>query len=349
MPAYYDEEEGFALAAPEQARPKVNVAALTGVAGVVALAAGGFWFLGASGDMAPSDVPVIAASEGPVKIAPENAGGELTAHTDVAAYDADNTSIAETSLGPVAGSPAEEDLPHRALGVAADAPVSGVRRKPGADLGSAGGVVPLRAALPYVQPARPSSEVESEQGIEVVALDDGQIFMPQGLSQPRITRLITSEAELLNTRRPSRLVSRQTEPVPARGEGSELAPPVSPIVRARPVELETRVAESETDDAAAEQLAALTRAAEQSQVQIQLGAYPERNKIEEEWGRLQGENTDILSGRALAVQQTISGGVTYYRLRVGPFRNPQEASTVCQALKARGYDCLLAINTERRG
>ncbi|MEM6422593.1 MAG: SPOR domain-containing protein, partial [Pseudomonadota bacterium] len=87
----------------------------------------------------------------------------------------------------------------------------------------------------------------------------------------------------------------------------------------------------------------------QSQFQIQLGAYPERSTIELEWSRLSQANNDVLSGRALAVQQTVSGGTTYYRLRVGPFRDGLEASTVCQALKARGYDCLVAINTESRG
>ncbi len=44
------------------------------------------------------------------------------------------------------------------------------------------------------------------------------------------------------------------------------------------------------------------------------------------------------------MQTTVSGGRTYYRLRVGPFVGMSEAHAVCQALKARGQDCIVARN-----
>ncbi|MEM9783856.1 MAG: SPOR domain-containing protein [Pseudomonadota bacterium] len=366
MPAYYDEEEGFVAEVHAQARrqrPKANLAALAGLAATVAVIGGGAFFVMGSVDQGSETVPVIRASEGPIKTTPADAGGEATRHIQMTAFDADQAVVPATTIGAPAAMPADEDLPHGTLRAAASKGANvdhGVGRALGDGLGGTLGgtlgggfdgaspsAVPVSAALSYIQPSRPSSA--RDEGIDVVALDDGQIFMPQGLTTPRMPRLITSEAELLNTRRPTRMRSSQGEPVPARGEGSELAPPVSPIVRLRPGGLAERFAEARERDAAAEKLAELTREAERSQVQIQLGAYPERAKIEAEWSRMQDENTDILSGRALAVQQTISGGITYYRLRVGPFRSPQEASTVCQALKARGYDCLLAINTESRG
>jgi cell division protein FtsN len=63
------------------------------------------------------------------------------------------------------------------------------------------------------------------------------------------------------------------------------------------------------------------------------------------WKRIQKANADILRDRTLAIQTTISGGTTFYRLRVGPFKDGSEARAVCQALKGRGQDCLVARNS----
>lgn len=164
---------------------------------------------------------------------------------------------------------------------------------------------------------------------------------------PRVERLIGSEFALLATQRPPRVVPNVATPVPAKGVGSEFAPAYSPFVSRRPSDLAERMEKAR--NALARSDASLVARAERSKIQIQLGAFPKRATIEEEWRRISEANGDVLGTRALAVQQTISGGTTYYRLRVGPFRDGHEANIVCQALKARGYDCLVAINTERRG
>ena len=62
------------------------------------------------------------------------------------------------------------------------------------------------------------------------------------------------------------------------------------------------------------------------------------------WERIRKANDDILRGRTLAIQTTVSGGTTFYRLRVGPFESGSEARNICQALKARGQDCIVARN-----
>ena len=63
------------------------------------------------------------------------------------------------------------------------------------------------------------------------------------------------------------------------------------------------------------------------------------------WSAISKANQDVLRGRALAVQSTVSGGTTFYRLRVGPFSNRAEAVSVCRALKARDQDCIVARNS----
>ncbi len=119
------------------------------------------------------------------------------------------------------------------------------------------------------------------------------------------------------------------------------APDIAPVFRARPADLLERVAAARQEMS---EEAELAKRAAASPVQIQLGAYPERERTEEMWGRIFRANQDILRGRALVVQSTISGGRRFFRLRAGPFESRIEAQNVCRALQARGQDCLVAVN-----
>lgn len=121
-----------------------------------------------------------------------------------------------------------------------------------------------------------------------------------------------------------------------RGEGTDLAPPISPVAPRRPADLSQRMAAVSAVD-----LADLAAA---SAVQIQLGAFPDRDQTKREWTRLYKANSDLLTGRALVMQSTISGGRRFFRMRAGPFKDRVEAQNVCRALQARGLDCLVAVN-----
>ena len=124
-------------------------------------------------------------------------------------------------------------------------------------------------------------------------------------------------------------------------DASDLAPGASPRVRVRPRDLVQRMAAARR--AIFEEAEPELRAAA-SQVQIQLGAFPDRNVTKSEWERIYRANEDILQDRALVVQSTISGGRRFFRLRSGPFKDRIEAQNVCRALQARGQDCLVAVN-----
>jgi hypothetical protein len=132
-----------------------------------------------------------------------------------------------------------------------------------------------------------------------------------------------------------------TEAPPDGLDATDKAPETSPLVRRRPGDLSRRVAVARR---AASEEAELTSRAAASSVQIQLGAFPERDATKAEWMRIYHANEDILRGRALVVQSTISGGRRFFRLRAGPFRDRTEAQNICRALQARGHDCLVAVN-----
>jgi hypothetical protein len=125
------------------------------------------------------------------------------------------------------------------------------------------------------------------------------------------------------------------------GDSTDLAPEISRPAPTRPRDLKQRMDEARSAASADEVLAAL---AEVSIVQIQLGAFPDRDQTESEWERIYKANEDILNGRALVVQGTISGGKRFFRMRAGPFKDRVEAQNVCRALLARGQDCLVTVN-----
>lgn len=129
------------------------------------------------------------------------------------------------------------------------------------------------------------------------------------------------------------------EPAPI--DATALAPVLSRPAPARPADLVQRARAAQ--DAASQEQELAQRAAA-SAVQIQLGDYASRDQTEAEWQRIFESNDDILKGRALVVQPTISGGRRRFRLRAGPFRDQVEARAVCRALTARGQDCLVAVN-----
>ncbi|MGF1553957.1 MAG: SPOR domain-containing protein [Paracoccaceae bacterium] len=343
MPAYYDEAQALAEGGHRSRR---RLWAALAAVGAIAAAGAGYWTVtGAGGE---GDVPFVTAGEEPSRIRPD-APAERARYAEVRAYrvvDGDVPGATEPAVfSPEPDGPAEEDLPMSKIAAVTTLPSA---PRPPAMMAPPGSTMPARPAAPAIRapalPGRPA-DAFAQDGARLASLgspDRALLGAPEAMGAPRVHRLIPSEMDLLDTTRPARVVSRQDAPNPPRGVGSEIAPPVSPVARGRPETLGRPLA---TRDRGLD----LVRAAERSAVQIQLGAFPELEIIESEWRRLSEANSDVLGDRAMAVQQTVAGGVTYYRLRVGPFADGREASTVCQALKTRGYDCLVAINTESRG
>lgn len=343
MPAYYDEAEELATGGRRRLRAKL----LVGFALIALIATGGGAYRMLGGP-ASETLPFVTAADGPARVAPETSGARKQRYADVEAYriiDGEGA-VATAAVGFAAepGRPSEEDMAMSKIAAVtalpSSVPLSATAPRPASFSGT--------TALPQGTPAavhRPTApggaRIALRDGERLAALhtEDSAFDAPEAMGTPRVHRLIPSEMELLDTTAPvvTRVISRQREANPPEGVGSAFAPATSPFVRQRPTLL-----------ADAEPKSELALAAERSPFQIQLGAFPELDIIESEWERVSRANSDVLGDRAMALQKTQAGGVVYYRLRVGPFADGQEASTVCQALKARGYDCLVAINTGSR-
>ncbi|MEM0990023.1 MAG: SPOR domain-containing protein [Pseudomonadota bacterium] len=211
-----------------------------------------------------------------------------------------------------------------------------------------GAVTPHQGITSYevaeATPAQAASVVLAPDPAEPAPEDvaQGQL-VPEPPRPPTPTEVAVNTEPTAPDPAPTEPEPTEPEPTPEITGGSEWAPADAPEARARPANLQELARQAaERDVQAVDNLAA--RAAS-SPVQIQLAANPDEIVIRQMWERIRQANPDLLGARALSVQTTVSGGVTFYRLRVGPFEDRAEARAICQALKARNQDCIVAQNS----
>ena len=302
----------------------------TAIGAVVAMAllmALGIWFY-RLGVRDAQNVPIIRAAAEPAKVRPEDPGGVETPHQNIESYEAatdEPAQVAAVVIAPEPPEPKPEDVP---LGELTPNPPT-----PAENLVESQSIVPVPTPSPTTteeveaQPTNvlPPVKVQTEPAEEEI--QTALLESPESPETPE-TPLVEPESE--------------PEPAVTTG-GTEFAPSRSPVAPIRPSNLKQRVAAAA--QAVADERDDLAKRAAASSVQIQLAADPNEAAMRALWAKVSKANGDILRGRTLAIQTTVSGGTTFYRLRVGPFRDRAEARNVCAALSARGQDCIVARNS----
>lgn len=76
---------------------------------------------------------------------------------------------------------------------------------------------------------------------------------------------------------------------------------------------------------------------------VQLGAFDTAEVARNMWGGLETSFADYLRGKDRVVQQTTSGGRTFYRLRAAGFADLSDARRFCSALLAEGVECIPVV------
>jgi hypothetical protein len=73
---------------------------------------------------------------------------------------------------------------------------------------------------------------------------------------------------------------------------------------------------------------------------VQLGAFDSEEITRKAWSQLVARHGDLLGAKSLYVERTTANARVFYRLRVAGFANPEETRAMCEALRARGIDCI---------
>ena len=258
-----------------------------------------------------SGVPVVRALEGPMRIMPEDPGGMRAANQGLAVNSVAAEGGAEAPadrliLAPEPLDLAAEDLPQSQLAGA-------------------------RPAQP--SPAEPAP-AEPEATREVVlakALSDGN-----ALAQ----NVVPLSATIKSPEPIAKII-----PASVRGVVS------SPVPRPRPIGDVT--AEAVANSVALAVGAAVGTAAGAAELDpsavpvgtrlVQFGAFDTPEAARAEWVKLDNRFSDFLRDKTRVVQQAVSGGKTFWRLRAMGFEDINDARRFCSALLAERQACIPVV------
>ncbi|MGB3553585.1 MAG: SPOR domain-containing protein [Jannaschia sp.] len=282
-----------------------------------------------------SDVPVIRAMEGPMRVAPADPGGSQAPYQGMALSDI-------TSGG--AASPAPDEIVLAPPASALDAPSQADRHQAAKER--------LFADTPD-EPAPPASgtvaaasdtaptEGETPPAADIATTDPAPVVETpaEDVSDGTRDAIAAALSEAIGTPGPG--INRSTRPArrPARTGYVTPAPlSATPAVATgadaelQPIALYGGAAKS-TRDADPAAILPGTRI-------VQLGAYNSESSALEAWDRLDGDLHDYMDGKQRLVEKAHAGGREFWRLRAVGFEDGSEARRFCSALIANDAPCI---------
>lgn len=280
-----------------------------------------------------SGVPVVrAASNEPMRMAPEKPGGQLAAHQGLSVNEVMAKGGAEKPaerlvLAPKPVDLTEEDQP--LAGIVAPSPV--VRSEAGVSLEESD-AEPL---TPQMASIRALAEALAD-GVAPLAAQEAQVetVTPVAVVVPAepVTAVIEAVPEVTAVED-----SIVAEPVKASLVSTSLRPKLRPAAF-------KAVAPAATEAAV---LAALTSEAGSIPVGtrlVQLGAFDSAEVAGREWERLGTKFGEYMDGKERVIQRAESGGRVFYRLRAMGFADLSDSRRFCAALVAERADCIPVVS-----
>lgn len=78
---------------------------------------------------------------------------------------------------------------------------------------------------------------------------------------------------------------------------------------------------------------------------VQVATVRSRSEAQALASKVKAQHAAILGSRQPEVDETVIGNMgTFYRVRIGPYANAEEPSSLCAKLRASGLDCLISAN-----
>ena len=304
-------------------------------------------------------VPVIKAFSGPMRIAPDDPGGESADYQGLAVNNIPAQGEAEAPADRVVLSPgpaalAPEDRPQGQL----QAAITPVAR-------------PQDRALPT--PSSPSSSAGEAVADAVVSRNAGDQAAPASTASAGAADTAdTSPADNAEAAQASVIEATLKLVTQSEPGGQAAAPAVIPasvkgvskslVPLARPAQLAAALArpdaprETASDPAAAEgareaSLATASDAAAPAASMpvppgtplAQIGAFNSAEIAQAEWEKANGRFAEFMSGKTRVIQRAEAGGTVFYRLRVMGFSDLSDARRFCAALSAQNANCIPVV------
>lgn len=276
-------------------------------------------------------VPVLRALEGPLRVAPENPGGEIALHQGLAVNN-----VAE--LGTAAPPPDRLLLAPRAEELSPDDTAGLTTAVAVAPPDEAAGKPTERIVTPPPAPliAAPAPVVEDPE-TSVADTTSGDPLAEEGVL-PEPAPVVLESAPP-----PSDTVETAAAPDPLLENPAPLPTAVARSLVPRP---RPGSAAAAPDAAAAAAPAARVDPANLKigEQLVQLGAFDDEAQAQAEWEKLATRFGDLMAGKALVLQSAQSGGRTFFRLRAQGFADSDDARRFCSALVAEEASCIPVVN-----
>lgn len=301
-----------------------------------------------------SGVPVVRAIEGPMRVQPENPGGQQADHqglsvNTIAAHGTAAAPADRLMLAPRPVSLADEDAP---MGQIETAMVEEIEPEPQPVYVNGKPVVDDNA------PTKSSTDADDDADRDAVAAlvdeltagvtplsggngaaaeNTGRILQPEPLNMDALAPVVLASAVLQT---PVASPSVAAAVVKGPGPKQSLRPQLRPVrltatdaAGSTDVAVTAALAAAMPEDIDADSLPAGTRLA-------QLGAFESADIARAEWDRMNAKFGDYLAGKSRVIQKASSGGRTFYRLRAMGFEDISDARRFCSALVAENADCI---------
>ncbi len=267
-----------------------------------------------------SDIPIVRATAGDMRVRPEDPGGQLAQNQGLSVNTVTSDGASEARAQELRLAPKPTDLDDEDQPIAQAAAVVPRRQQP---------LAPVVAAEP---------EVQAPAGEDIVAaLESGSVDDIVAQLTNGVAPLEPTEAESAPV-----LASVTPQAVPAllTGEGVQvsLRPALRPnrnFVATNAVAVSAPAAATGGEVAAAS-LPAGTRL-------VQLGAFDSPEIARAQWGQLNARFTPFMEGKKRIVMKAKSGGRTFYRLRAMGFDDIGDARRFCSALLSESVDCIPVV------
>jgi hypothetical protein len=315
-------------------------------------------------------VPVIRALEGPGRMAPEDPGGDLARHVGLSVNAVAAEGVAapvpdQVMLAPRGDELTADDMPMSEVGAitapdnlpgrdsasretvsqlpGAQAVPDSIRKAQLAAAEKARAEALARAAEMAATPAAPAvvddtldpevedpAEAEAGPGVTATAPVIGAAPNP-GTAEAPVVEEIAPDADeapaapAIAADVPGVSISPRPMPKP---EGDLIAQAAADAVAAA-------MAPATAVDLAPADVPAGTRL-------VQLGAFDDTETAQREWDRVVDRFDALMAGKRRVVEEAVSGGRTFFRLRVEGFEDLADSRRFCAALVAEGQNCIPA-------
>ena len=279
-----------------------------------------------------SGVPVVQAIEGPMRVAPDNPGGQIARHEGLAVNNIAGTGTSAPPPDQIVLAPrpldiTDEDVPVAALASnAAPAATAGREEVALASLRQEVEPEPRALALTDISDADDPIKALAEQiAAEAKPFTDIDPAPDTGVFDSDVEPQETaSTASIIPASIPGVARSLRPSKRPADLKRVSLAA-TAPIVP-------SGVSERDPGD-----IPAGTRL-------VQFGAYDSPEIAREQWGTLQARFGEYLDNKDRVIEEATSGGRVFYRLRAHGFADLSDSRRFCAALVAEGADCIPVVS-----